>query len=138
MIYVQSYRVQIFVSAKKARSHKQPYPIHLLYVKSEPILIHTAILSNYYFFTYLLQSIMGKNFLVTILGRWSDFDETNSSSLESGIGYYFSPPRNLWELLTDPIHTAFYIGIVLFAFAFICRVWVEVNGSSPRDVARQL
>lgn len=54
MIYVQSYRVQIFISARKARGYKQPYPISLLYVKSEPILIHTAVLSNFYFFTYLL------------------------------------------------------------------------------------
>lgn len=135
MIYVQSYRVQIYISAKKARGHKQPFPIRLLYVNSVPILIHTALLSNYYFITYLLQSLTGNNFFVTVLGRWSPVDASGASHMEQGLGYFLSPPRNLWELLTDPLHTVFYVSLVLFFFSFICRIWVEVNGTAPRDVA---
>ena len=138
MIYVQSYRVQIYVSAKKARGHKQPFPIRLLYVNSVPILMHTALLSNYYFFTYMVQALLGNSILTTILGRWSSVDKAGNSYMESGIGYFFSPPRNLWELLTDPIHTVFYVSVVLFSFSFICRIWIEINGTSPRDVAKQL
>jgi len=138
MIFVQSYRVQIYVSAKKARGHKQPFPIRLLYVNSIPILIHTAVLANYYFLCYLVQSFMGKNFVTTIVGRWSGLDGAGNSHLESGLGYFLSPPRTLWELLTDPIHTAFYVSLVLYTYAVICRIWIEVNGTSPRDVAKQL
>jgi protein transport protein SEC61 subunit alpha len=139
VIFVQCYRVQIYISAKKARGHKQPYPIRLLYVNNIPILMHTALISNYYFFCYLFQSFVGNNFATTILGRWSQVDpQTGLSHMESGIGYFLSPPRTLWELFTDPIHTVFYVSFVLFTFGFICKIWIQVNGTSARDVAKQL
>lgn len=81
---------------------------------------------------------MGSSFIVTIFGRWNQNSVSGESYLESGIGYYFSPPRTLRELFFDPIHTVFYISVVLYTFYFICRIWVEVNGSSARDVAKQL
>lgn len=86
----------------------------------------------------MVQTFLGKNFVTTILGRWSEIDETGSTHLESGIGYFLSPPRTLWELITDPIHTVFYVSLVLYTFSIICRIWIDVNGTSPRDVAKQL
>jgi protein transport protein SEC61 subunit alpha len=41
-------------------------------------------------------------------------------------------------LITDPIHTIFYVSVVLFTFAFICKIWIKVNGTAPRDIAKQL
>lgn len=81
VIYVQCYRVQIYISAKKARSHKQPYPIRLLYVNNIPILIHAAFLANFYFITYLLQQFLGGSFIVSIFGRWSEVQSGGSSYL---------------------------------------------------------
>lgn len=100
--------------------------------------MHTALLSNYYFITYLAQALLGPSVLSTIIGRWSPVDSAGNSYLEQGIGYFLSPPRNLWELVTDPVHTVFYVTVVLFFFSFISRIWIEVNGTSPRDVAKQL
>ena len=94
-------------------------------------------MANYYFFTYLIQQFLGSSFIVSIFGRWSEV-ENGTSYLQGGFGYFLSPPRNTWELITDPIHTAFYTAYVLFTFVYICRIWVDVNGSSARDVARQL
>jgi protein transport protein SEC61 subunit alpha len=56
----------------------------------------------------------------------------------SGLVYYMSPPRTLREVATDPIHTAIYIAFMLSACALFSKTWIEISGSSPRDVAKQL
>lgn len=57
---------------------------------------------------------------------------------KSGVAYYMSPPHTLKEVVTDPIHTAIYIAFMLSACALFSKTWIEISGSGPRDVARQL
>lgn len=57
---------------------------------------------------------------------------------KSGIAYYMSPPRTLAAALTDPIHTVLHISFMVLACALFSKTWIEVSGSSPRDVAKQL
>src|ERR1700729_3809143 len=56
----------------------------------------------------------------------------------SGIAYYMSPPHTVKEAVLDPIHTAIYITFMLSACALFSKTWIEVSGSGPRDVAKQL
>jgi protein transport protein SEC61 subunit alpha len=56
----------------------------------------------------------------------------------SGIAYYMSPPHTIKEAILDPIHTALYITFMLSACALFSKTWIEVSGSGPRDVAKQL
>ena len=55
-----------------------------------------------------------------------------------GFAYYISPPRSLTEALFDPFHFMVYVVFMLSACAFLSKTWIEVSGSSPKDVARQL
>merc|ERR1712046_516227 len=73
------------------------------------------------------------NILVRLLGRWSS--EGGRPKPVGGLSYYISPPETLWEGVTDPIHTVFYIGFVLAACSMFSKTWIEVSGSSSRDVA---
>lgn len=57
---------------------------------------------------------------------------------KSGIAYYMSPPHTLTAAILDPIHTAVYITFILTACAMFSKTWIEVSGSGPRDVAKQL
>ena len=56
----------------------------------------------------------------------------------SGIAYYMSPPHNIKEVLLDPIHTLIYIAFITSACAIFSKTWIEVSGSGPRDIAKQL
>jgi SecY len=56
----------------------------------------------------------------------------------AGIAYYMSPPHTMKEAILDPIHTAIYITFMLSACALFSKTWIEVSGSGPRDVAKQL
>ena len=56
----------------------------------------------------------------------------------SGIAYYMSPPHTLKAALLDPIHTVIYVGFIVTACAIFSKTWIEVSGSGPREVAKQL
>lgn len=49
-----------------------------------------------------------------------------------------SPPHTIKEALLDPIHTALHVAFVVSACALFSKTWIEVSGSGPRDVAKQL
>jgi protein transport protein SEC61 subunit alpha len=49
-----------------------------------------------------------------------------------------SPPHTLTAAFLDPIHTFIYIAFTLSACALFSKTWIEVSGSGPRDIARQL
>ena len=42
------------------------------------------------------------------------------------------------EVLYDPFHAVFYLVFILTACALFSKTWIEVSGSSARDVAKQL
>jgi protein transport protein SEC61 subunit alpha len=55
-----------------------------------------------------------------------------------GLIYYISPPRGMIEVITDPLHTILYIVFILGTCALFSKTWIEVSGSSVKDVAKQL
>ena len=40
--------------------------------------------------------------------------------------------------LFDPFHFGMYVAFTLTACALLSKTWIEVSGSGPRDIARQL
>ncbi len=53
-----------------------------------------------------------------------------------GLVYYISPPRGFGELITDPLHSLFYIIFILGTCALFSKTWIEVSGSSVKDVIK--
>jgi protein transport protein SEC61 subunit alpha len=65
-------------------------------------------------------------------------DSPSQLSAVSGLAYYISAPHSLTSALTDPLHTVVYIAFIVTACAIFSKTWIEVSGSGPRDVAKQL
>jgi len=141
VIYFQGFRVDLPVKYQKYRGQQGSYPIKLFYTSNIPIILQTALVSNLYFFSQLLYKRYSNNILVQLLGRWQDV-EGNSMGSQSipvgGLAYYVSPPGSLADVLYDPFHAIFYLTFILTACALFSKTWIEVSGSSPRDVAKQL
>merc|ERR1719305_1820504 len=55
-----------------------------------------------------------------------------------GLAYYISPPTTFSSIWEDPIHALTYVAFVLITCALFSKTWIEVSGSSSRDVAKQL
>ena len=68
-------------------------------------------------------------------------DETAGPSGQApvgGLAYYLSPPNSIAEVVGDPIHAIFYLMFILVACALFSKTWIEVSGSSAKEVAKQL
>lgn len=138
VIYFQGFRVDLPVKYQKYRGQQGSYPIKLFYTSNIPIILQTALVSNLYFFSQLLYRRYSTNILVQLLGRWQDVEGSmGSTSIPiGGLAYYVSPPATLAEILFDPFHAIFYFTFILVSCALFSKTWIEVSGSSPKDVAK--
>jgi len=139
VIYFQGFRVDLPVKYSKYRGQQGTYPIKLFYTSNIPIILQTALVSNLYFFSQLLHKRFPTNLLVSLLGKWQEVGEAGSQSVPiGGLAYYMTAPRTLMDILSDPVHAVLYILFILVSCALFSKTWIEVSGSSPRDVAKQL
>jgi protein transport protein SEC61 subunit alpha len=138
VIYVQGFRVDLPLKHQRARGYSDTrYPIKLFYTSNIPVILQSAFVSNLYFLSQLLHRRFSTNFFVRLFGNW----RTNAHGQYvpiGGLAYYVSPPRSMAEVVSDPIHSTFYVAFILLSCAVFSVVWIEISGGSPRDVARQL
>jgi len=139
VIYFQGWKVDIPVKYAKYRGQQGKYPIKLFYTSNMPIILQTALVSNLYFLSQLLYNRYSSNILVRLLGVWKELKDNPGNSVPvSGLAYYISPPTTISEIVSDPIHFIVYLIFILTACALFSKTWIEVSGSSPKDVAKQL
>lgn len=85
----------------------------------------------------MLAAKFGGNILVNLLGTWSDAGGYRSYPT-GGICYYLSPPETLAHVIEDPMHCIVYIVFMLGSCAFFSKTWIDVSGSSAKDVSYML
>ena len=139
VIYLQGFRVEIPVKSQRQRGMRGSYPVRLFYTSNMPIMLQSALSSNIFLISQMLFQRFSDNLLVRLIGVW-EAKEGQGPQLQaiSGLAYYLSPPFSISEALLDPIHTMVYLIYMITACALFSKTWVEVSGSSPRDVAKQL
>eukprot|EP00408_Alexandrium_pacificum_P005743 CAMPEP_0171238450 /NCGR_PEP_ID=MMETSP0790-20130122/43479_1 /TAXON_ID=2925 /ORGANISM="Alexandrium catenella, Strain OF101" /LENGTH=472 /DNA_ID=CAMNT_0011704815 /DNA_START=46 /DNA_END=1464 /DNA_ORIENTATION=+ len=138
VIYFQGFRVDLNVKNQKVRGQTGSYPIKLFYTSNTPIILQTALVSNLYFFSQLLYKRFKGNVIVNLVGQWQEVEYSGQSIPVGGLAYYISPPHSFTDIWGDPIHALFYVAFVLISCALFSRTWIDVSGSSARDVAKQL
>lgn len=138
VIYFQGFQVNLPCKFHKIRGHRGTYPVRLFYTSNISIILQTCLVSNLYFLSQLLYQRFKSNMLVNLLGQWQDTGYGGESIPVGGLAYYISPPIDFMNLVTDPLHAFCYILFVLGSCAVCSKYWIEVSGSSPRDVAKML
>ncbi|KAG9291516.1 hypothetical protein G9A89_021935 [Geosiphon pyriformis] len=138
VIYLQGFRVELPVKSQRYRGQRGTYPIKLFYTSNMPIMLQSALTSNVFLISQMLYNRFPDNFLVRLLGVWTPFEGGSQLHASSGLAYFISPPLSIKEAILDPIHTTIYVAFMLTACALFSKTWIEVSGSSPRDVAKQL
>ncbi|CAN8253904.1 unnamed protein product [Cochlearia groenlandica] len=133
VIYFQGFRVVLPVKSKNSRQGGFSYQIKLFYTSNMPIILQTALVSNIYFISQLLYNKFGGNLLVDLLGQWR-----GGSIPVGGLAYLITAPSSLADIKACPFHGVFYIVFTLSACAFLSKTWIQVSGSSARDVAKQI
>jgi len=138
VIYFQGFRVDLPIKSARYRGQYSSYPIKLFYTSNIPIILQSALVSNLYVISQMLAAKFSGNFLINLLGVWSDSSGGYRSYPTGGLCYYLSPPENLGHVLEDPLHCLVYIIFMLGSCAFFSKTWIDVSGSSAKDVAKQL
>ncbi|KAJ6724564.1 SECY/SEC61-ALPHA FAMILY MEMBER [Salix viminalis] len=99
----------------------------------------SALVSNLYFISQLLYRRYSGNFLVNLLGKWKESEYSGGQFVPvGGLVYYITAPSSLADMAANPFHALFYLVFMLSACALFSKTWIEVSGSSAKDVAKQL
>jgi len=138
VIYFQGFRVDLAVKYQKIRGQMGTYPIKLFYTSNTPIILQSALVSNLYFFSQLMYKRFKGNFLVGLVGQWQEVEFSGQSVPVGGLSYYISPPQGFTDIWADPIRAIFYVIFIITSCALFSRAWIDVSGSSAKDVAKQL
>ncbi|KAI8894837.1 SecY subunit domain-containing protein [Globomyces pollinis-pini] len=138
VIYLQGFRVEIPVKSNRMRGQQGSYPIKLFYTSNMPIMLQSALVSNIFFISQLLYKRFPDNFFIRLIGVWKNEDGVPQDAAISGFAYYISPPHSIMGALEDPVRFLVYVVFMLGACAMFSKTWIEVSGSSPKDVAKQL
>ncbi|KAF6032942.1 Sec61alpha [Bugula neritina] len=139
VIYFQGFRVDLPIKSARYRGQYSSYPIKLFYTSNIPIILQSALVSNLYVISQMLAAKFSGNFLVNLLGTWADSGAGGARSYPiGGLCYYMSPPETFSHVMIDPLHAILYIAFMLGSCAFFSKTWIDVSGSSAKDVAKQL
>lgn len=138
VIFFQGFRVDLPIKNNKIRGQMSNYPIKLFYTSNMPIILQSALVSNLYFISQMLHRKFAGNFFVGLLGVWERQDVGPGSAPVGGLCYYLSPPLSFAHAREDPIHTVAYFVFMLASCALFSKLWIEVSGTSPKDVFKNL
>ncbi|EDO14366.1 hypothetical protein Kpol_194p2 [Vanderwaltozyma polyspora DSM 70294] len=138
VLYLQGFRYEIPIRSTNVRGHFGSYPIKLFYTSNTPIMLQSALSSNIFLISQMLYQKFPSNPFIRLLGVWGVKPGTQGPQVAlSGLSYYIQPPLSLKEIPLDPIKIAVYIAFVLGSCAIFSKTWIEISGTSPRDVAKQ-
>lgn len=138
VVYLQRVRVDLPIRSAKARGIVNQYPIKLFYTSSTPIMLQSALSQNVVMLSQMLFSRYPSSMLTRVLGIW-EANRSGSGQLipTHGVAYYMLPPQSWYESRADPFKTLVYVGYVVGICAVFSKLWLEVSGTGPREIARQ-
>lgn len=138
VLYLQGFTYQLPIRSTKVRGQIGTYPIKLFYTSNTPIMLQSALTSNVFLISQMLYRRFPNNPIIALLGVWGVRPGTQGPQVAlSGLSYYLQPIDSFKELLFDPIKSVIYITFVLGSCALFSKTWIEISGTSPRDIARQ-
>ncbi len=158
VIYVQTMQVEIPLTYAGHKGYRGKYPMKLLYVSNIPVILAQALYANFLFFGQILWNASqkeGRNWStwVNLIGEFQQADGgVNASHLQpiGGLLYLITPPQGL-SFILDPanqetvggpglllLHSVGYLIIFVTICIVFGRIWVEVSGLAPRDIAGQI
>ncbi len=149
VIYFESMKVEIPLTYAGYRGFKGKYPMKLLYVSNIPVILTQALYANLLFFgqliagptSWLRTTFPDQSFLIDLIGTFSQDSTGTGSQLTptGGLIWLLTAPRGLDSFSAGAWWQPWiYLAIFMFLCVFFSRIWVEVSGLAPRDIAGQI
>ncbi len=163
VIYIESMRVEIPLTYAGYKGYRGKYPMKLLYVSNIPVILAQALYANFLFIGQLAwngtSEGSGVRSVVAFFGSFKTEDAAAGGSYltpTGGILKYLTPPKGLSNIISvwrktgleggDQwaemggilLHSLIYLIIFVFICVYFGKIWIEVSGLAPRDIAGQI
>ena len=140
VVFLQGFKVDLATVRANGGGQAEAHPIKLFYTSNMPIILQTALISNFNFFSQILYRRFPNNIFVNLMGKWEEREFSQSGQMfpVGGFAHYMTAPQTFGEMLNEPIHAVFYITFVLTTCALFSKMWIEISKTTARDVARKL
>jgi protein transport protein SEC61 subunit alpha len=151
VIWFESTRIEIPLAYKGHRGFTGKYPMKLLYVSNIPVILVNALYANFLFFGQLLAgphaALRASNggiipdFWLNFIGIFKESSQGAQGNYlvpTWGLLWFLTPPHGLQDLISSPGKIAPYLIIFIILCVLLGRLWVEVSGLAPRDIAQQI
>nr|QSE03637.1 protein transporter SEC61 subunit alpha [Metchnikovella dogieli] len=135
--YLQGVRLELPLIGNGNTRQQGKYGIKLFYTSNMPIMLLTTIMSHIFFISQMLYRRFPENMFVRLLGVWEP-RKGGGMYAERGFAHYMMAPESLRDLFFSPLKTLAYLCFFLGLSFFLSRMWIEVSGTAPKDVARRL
>jgi len=137
VVYVHGWKVSVKMTHAKNRGAVQAHEIKLFYTNSMPIMLQMALVTNITFFSQQLYKRYGNSLLIQMLGKWKRGPRGPDTIPVSGLAYFVTPPDGITAIWNDFGHFVIYCIFVLTVCAIFSKTWVEISGTSARDIAQR-
>jgi protein transport protein SEC61 subunit alpha len=154
VVYFQTMNVEIPLQYAGYKGYRGKYPMKLLYVSNIPVILAQALYANALFFGELLAGPTSSvrtghpewSWWLNLIGTFTQQQGDTSGYLQptGGLVYYLTAPQGLSSLINGTaggnpaLHAVVYLCIFLTLCVFFGKIWIEVSGLSPRDIAGQI
>jgi protein transport protein SEC61 subunit alpha len=143
VIYFETYRVNIPLQYAKYRGFRGSYPIKLLYVSNIPVILVQSLFATILFWVQIVgqHNPGGINPWLDLIAVFKQKVDTSGNITYQPIGglvYYITPPQGLVSVVQNPVQAIVYLGLMVVLCAVFAKIWVELSGIAPRDIADQL
>jgi preprotein translocase SecY subunit len=144
VIYFETYRVNIPLQYAKYRGFRGSYPIKLLYVSNIPVILVQSLFATILFWVQIFAKYNtgGVNPWLDLIARFKQNVDPSTGDITyqpvGGLVYFITPPQNITNVISDPVQAAVYLALMVFLCAGFAKIWVELSGIAPRDIAGQL
>ncbi|PRT55118.1 Protein transport protein SEC61 subunit alpha [Wickerhamiella sorbophila] len=137
IVYLQTLKLDLPVRSIKTRGPLGTFPVRLFYTSNTPIMLQNALTSNLFMISQMIFTRFPESLFSRIIGTWDTRPLTGQLYAVGGIAYYMQPPQSFREVVTDPLQLIVYVCYVVATCAVFSKTWVDISGTSPKDVARQ-
>jgi len=137
--YLSGIKLKLPLARAGSRGHNlDPYTIKFIYAGNYPVILYYSILTNFYFLSRTMDSRGHQGFIHNFIGKFGPADDGRGLVPKTGLIYWLTSPRSFQQILKHPMEGVFQIVFIIFVISGLSSLWVEVNGSSARDVAKNL
>jgi protein transport protein SEC61 subunit alpha len=144
VIYFETYRVNIPLQYAKYRGFRGSYPIKLLYVSNIPVILVQSLFATILFWVQIVgqHNPGGVNPWLDLIAVFKQNVDPTSGNITyqpiGGLVYYITPPQGLVSVVNNPVQAIVYLLLMVVLCAVFAKIWVELSGIAPKDIADQL